>query len=77
KQRHHEARRTETALRTVALDHGLLHAVQFALVLEVFDADQLLAVQRCHEGQAGIEAAVAQLLDLKERHDVQGTGQPR
>ncbi|KWV87954.1 hypothetical protein PFLmoz3_02338 [Pseudomonas fluorescens] len=45
KQRHHETWGTKAALRTVALDHGLLHAVQLALVLEVFDADQLFAVQ--------------------------------
>jgi hypothetical protein len=45
----------------VALGHGFLHAVQLALVLEVFDADQLLAVQRRHKGQAGVEAAIANL----------------
>jgi len=33
--------------------------VQFALVLEVFDADQLFAVQRRHKGQARVEAAIA------------------
>ena len=44
-QRHHKARRAEAALRAVAIDHGLLDAVQLALVLEVFDADELLAVQ--------------------------------
>ncbi len=49
-------------MRTVALHHGLLHAVQLALVLEVFDADQLFAVQRRHERQARIEAAIANLL---------------
>jgi len=59
-QAHDEAWRTEAALRAVAVDHRLLHAVQSALVLEVFDTDQLLAVQRGHEGQAGIEGAVAQ-----------------
>ena len=46
----------------MALHHGFLHAVQLALVLEVFDADQLLAVQRRHKRQAGIEAAIANLL---------------
>lgn len=44
----------------MAIGHGLLHAVQLALVLEPLDADQLLAVQRRHKGQARIEAAVAQ-----------------
>ncbi|MNN33529.1 hypothetical protein D3C81_1472910 [compost metagenome] len=46
-------------MRAVALDHGFLHAVQFTFVLEVFDADQLLAVQGRHEGQARVEAAIA------------------
>ena len=64
-QRHHKARRAETALRTVAVDHRLLHAVQAALMLEVFDADQLLAVQRGHEGQARVEAAITQLLPAR------------
>ncbi|MOA05927.1 hypothetical protein D3C78_1255400 [compost metagenome] len=59
KQRHHEAGGAEAALRAVALDHGFLHAVQFTLVLEVFNADQLFAVQGRHEGQARVEAAIA------------------
>ena len=45
----------------MAFDHGLLHAVQLALVLEVFDGDQLLAVQGRDKGQARIEAAIANL----------------
>ncbi len=53
----------KAALRTVALNHGLLHAVQLALVLEVFDADQLFAVQRRHKGQARVKAAITNLLD--------------
>lgn len=36
----------QAALRPVAFDHGLLHAVQLTLVLQVFDADQLFAMQR-------------------------------
>ncbi len=46
----------------MTLDHRLLHAVQLALMLEVFDTDQLLAVQRRHERQARIEAAITQRL---------------
>ncbi|MCY1293266.1 hypothetical protein D9M70_425220 [compost metagenome] len=57
--RHDEAGGAEAALRAVAVDHGLLHGVQLALVLEVFDGDQLLAVQGGDEGQAGVQAAVA------------------
>ena len=63
KQRHHKARGTKTALRAVAVDHCLLHAVQLALMLEVFNADQLFAMQGANERQARIEAAVAQPLN--------------
>ncbi|MNV21148.1 hypothetical protein D3C71_1120760 [compost metagenome] len=59
KQRHHETGSAEAALRAVALDHGFLHAVQFAFVLEVFNADELFAVQRRNERQARVEAAIA------------------
>ncbi|MOA22612.1 hypothetical protein D3C78_1431810 [compost metagenome] len=62
KQRHDKARRAEAALGAVAFDHGLLHAVQLALMLEVFDADQLFAMQGRHKGQARVEAAIANLL---------------
>ncbi len=62
KQRHHKAGGTKAALRAMTLDHRLLHAVQLPLMLEVFDADQLLAVQRRHERQARIEAAITQRL---------------
>ena len=61
-QRHDKTGCAETTLRTVTLDHGFLHAVQLALMLEVFDADQLFAVQRGDERQAGIEAAITQVL---------------
>lgn len=43
----------------MAIGHGFLHAVQLALVLETFDADQLLAMQGGDERQARVEAAVA------------------
>ncbi len=58
----------------MAIDHGLLDAVQLALVLEVFDGDQLLAVQGGDEGQAGIERAVAQAISVQlSDHDGAGT----
>lgn len=44
----------------MAVRHRLLNAVQLTLLFEPLDADQLLAVQRRHKGQARIEAAVAQ-----------------
>lgn len=52
----------------MAVDHRLLHAVQPALVLEVFDGDQLLAVQAGDEGQAGIESAVAHAVAIELTH---------
>ena len=51
-QRHHETGGAKAALRTVALDHGFLHAVQLTFVLEVFNADELFAVQGRNERQA-------------------------
>ncbi|MNF90667.1 hypothetical protein D3C84_732370 [compost metagenome] len=39
--------------------------MQLALVLEVFDADQLLAVQGRDEGQAGVERAIAHALAVQ------------
>ncbi|MNO83021.1 hypothetical protein D3C76_743110 [compost metagenome] len=59
--RHDKARCAEPALGAMAVGHGLLHAVQLALVLEVFDADQLLAMQGRDERQARIQAAVADM----------------
>ncbi len=59
--RHYKSRRAKTALRAVAIDHRLLHAVQLAMVFQILHRDQLFAVQRADERQAGIDAAVAQL----------------
>ncbi len=77
-QRHDEAGGAEAALRAMAIGHGLLHAVQLALVLETLDADQLLAVQRRNEGQARVQAAVAQavvaLVVLGQFADHHGAG---
>ena len=42
-------------------------------MLEVFHGDELLAVQRGDEGQAGIERAVAQLFSV-QLSDYDGTG---
>ena len=49
----------------MAVDHSLLHAVQLALVLEVFDGDQLLAVQAGDEGQAGVEGAITNAVAIE------------
>ena len=57
----------------MAVDHGLLNAVQLALVLEVFNRDQLFAVQRSNESQAGIEGTVAYALP-SQLTDYNGTG---
>jgi hypothetical protein len=61
RQGHHEARRAEAALRAVVLDHRLLDRVERAVrALEVLDGQELAAVQRRHEADAGIDRAVAQ-----------------
>ncbi|MNM82598.1 hypothetical protein D3C81_946310 [compost metagenome] len=77
KQRHHEAGGTEAALAAMAVGHRLLHAVQMTGLAEILDAEQLLAVQRGNEGQAGIQAAVAQTFAVGGRvrlGDHHGTG---
>ncbi|MCY1354352.1 hypothetical protein D9M69_407270 [compost metagenome] len=68
-QRHDEAGGAEAALGTVAIHHRLLHGMQLALVLEVFHGDQLLAVQRRHEGQAGVQGAVADAVAVQLADD--------
>ncbi|MNC30261.1 hypothetical protein D3C75_785410 [compost metagenome] len=60
KQRHDETRCAEAALAAVAVGHRLLHAMQMPRLTEILDGDQLLAVQGGHEGQAGVQAAIAQ-----------------
>ena len=57
----------------MTVNHGLLHAVQLALVLEVFDRDQLFTVQRGYKGQAGVEGAITHALAVQFT-DYHGTG---
>ncbi len=60
KQRHHEARRAEAALRAVALHHRLLHRMQAAIFgLQMLDREKLAAVQRRQEADAGIDRLIA------------------
>ncbi len=62
-QRHDETRRAEAALRAVLLDHGLLHRVQpGAAPVETLHGNQLLAVQRRQELDAGIHGFERELV---------------
>ena len=61
-QRHGEARRAETALRTVPVDQRLLHRVQLFAGRQVLDREQRLAVERGQELDAGIDRTQAQFL---------------
>ena len=70
-ERHDEARRAEAALRAVGLDQRLLDGVEIAVaVRQVLDGDQLLAVERRHELDAGIDRAIAEpvAVELAEHH---------
>ena len=60
-ERHDEAGCAEAALRAVAIDHRLLHRMQAAVrAFQMLDRQQLAAVQRRQEADAGIDRLVAQ-----------------
>nr|GEU28080.1 hypothetical protein [Tanacetum cinerariifolium] len=74
-QRHHESRRAEAALRAMTVHHGLLHRVQRAAVLlQVFDRKQRLAIERGRELDAGIDRLHVQLAGRIEAADDHGAG---
>src|SRR5206468_4063784 len=57
-QRHHEARRAEAALRTVARHHRLLRRMQRSIALpQAFDREERLAVEHRNELQTGVYRA--------------------
>ena len=61
-ERHDKARRTETALRAVEIDHRPLHGVQLVgLAGQMLDGDDVAGVERAHEADAGIHALIDQL----------------
>ena len=69
-QRHDEAGRAEAALRAVGFHHGLLHRMQAAVGdLEVLDGEELLAVERRHELDAGIDGAIADAIAIELTED--------
>jgi len=73
-QGHDETGRAKAALGTVALDHGLLHRVQGAIVLlQVLHRKQGLAVERGNELDAGIDRVHPDLAILERAdHDRAG-----
>ena len=73
-ERHHEARRAEAALRAVALHHRLLDRMQTAIrAFEMLDREQLAAIQRRQEADAGIDRFIAQIAAV-EPPDNDGAG---
>ncbi len=56
--RDHEARRTVAALRSVALDHRLLHRVQHLAGGQPLDGDHLAAGEHGHERDAAVDGAI-------------------
>ena len=71
-ERHHEARRAEAALRAVEIDHRLLHRMQAAVASpEMFDGDDMAAVERAEEADAGVDAFIDELA-LREPSDQHG-----
>ncbi len=57
-ERHDESRRAEAALRTVQVDHRLLHRMQRSIFGKVVDGDELLAVDLAHQQDAGIHGFI-------------------
>ena len=52
---HHDARGAEAALRTVMIDHRLLHGMQSAALGKVLDCDELGAVKLAQEDDTGVD----------------------
>src|SRR5271163_2463995 len=66
-QAHHDAGRAEAALRTVEIDHRLLHGVQRLALGEVLDGEQFGAVDLPEQQNAGIDRLVGELAAPKMR----------
>ena len=61
--RHHEARGTKPALRTVAIDHRLLHGVKHSAGrFQAFNCKQFFAVQGGQELYTGIDCTELQIV---------------
>ena len=58
-QAHHDAGRAEAALRAMQARHRFLHGMQRAVLGEVFDRDQLCAVDLAEQRDAGVNRLVA------------------
>lgn len=68
KERHHYSRRAKAALASVRVDERLLNRMKFARwTLEVFDRNQLFAVEHRKKHQTGINRFV---LDLPSGHQL-------
>ena len=67
---HHDARGAEAALRTVMIDHRLLHGMQSAALGKVLDRDELATVKLAQEDDTGVERLMHELVAFQPRqHD--------
>ena len=66
--RHNEAGSAKAALRTVLFDERALHRVEFAIRREVFDREQLLAVERADKRDATVDRAIGERAVFHRRH---------
>ena len=69
-QAHHDPGRAEAALRGMVVDHRLLQRMQLAARGEVFNRDELCAVELAQKQNAGVERLVGEpaALELRQRH---------
>ena len=66
-QAHHDTGRAEAALGSVSIDHGLLQRMQLAACGEIFDRDQLSAVNLAQKQNAGVERFVGDPASFEPR----------
>ena len=75
KKTHHKARRAEAALRTVQIDHRLLHRMQFAALGEVVDGNDIATIHLAKHQDAGIDRFIGEpaVSDFPKRHGAGAT----
>ncbi len=64
---HHDARGAEAALRTVMIDHRLLHGMQRAALGKVLDSDELGAVELAQEDDTDVDRLMHELAAFQPR----------
>src|SRR6516164_3399387 len=64
---HHDARGAEATLRTMMIDHCLLHGMQSAALSKVLDRDELGAVKLAQEDDTGVDRLMHKLAAFQPR----------